>query len=130
VDPEGIGFEAAGQVARLVATRLLVEGLPRAVLLNVNVPATAPKGVKLTRLGRRVYSEKVIEERDPRGRVHYWIGAGPPVWEKDEGSDMAAVHEGYASVTPLHLDLTHYGALRSMAGWESSLNAQFRKRAR
>ena len=130
VDPDGGTFEAAGQVAKLVATRILVEGLPRAVLLNLNVPAGEVKGVKLTRLGRRVYSEKVIEERDPRGRVHYWIGAGPPVWEKDEGSDMAAIHEGFASVTPLHLDLTHYAALRNMTGWESSINAQFRKRGK
>jgi 5'-nucleotidase len=128
VDPETAGFEGAARVARLVATRALVEGLPRQVLLNVNVPGTAPRGIRLTRLGRRVYTEKAVEERDPRGRVHYWIGAGPPVWEMEEGSDMAAVHEGFASVTPLHLDLTHYGALRSLAGWASSWNAQLRKR--
>jgi 5'-nucleotidase len=70
-----------------------------------------------------MYSEKAVQERDPRGRPYYWIGAGPPAWEVDEGSDIAAVHAGYASVTPLHLDLTHYEALRALGGWEPGLTA-------
>lgn len=131
VEPEaGGGFEAAGEVARVVATRLLVEGLPAQTLLNVNVPPARPLGIRMTRLGQRVYSAKAIREVDPRGRPYYWIGAGPPVWAEDEGTDIAAVQAGWASVTPLHLDLTHHGALRAMGGWESSLNAQFRRRGR
>ncbi|MBF8288788.1 MAG: 5'-nucleotidase SurE [Candidatus Rokubacteria bacterium] len=97
------GFEGAALVARLVASRLLVEGL---------------------------YREKVVQEVDPRGQPYYWIGAGPPEWAEDEASDIAAVQRGLASVTPLHLDLTHYGALRRMGDWESSLNALLRKRPR
>jgi 5'-nucleotidase len=123
VDPDGEGFAAAARVARLVAARALVEGLPARTLLNVNVPPGRPTGVRLTRLGRRMYSDKAVQERDPRGRPYYWIGAGPPAWEVDEGSDIAAVHAGYASVTPLHLDLTHYEALRALGGWEPGLNA-------
>jgi 5'-nucleotidase len=126
----GVGFEAAGEVARAVATRLLVEGLPAQTLLNVNVPPARPQGIRMTRLGQRVYSAKAIREVDPRGRPYYWIGAGPPVWAEDEGTDIAAVHAGWASVTPLHLDLTHHGVLRTMGSWESSLNAQFRRRSR
>src|SRR3989304_4523470 len=57
-------------------------------------------------LGHRVYSEKIVEQSDPRGRTHYWIGAGEATWEDLEGTDMGALHEGYVSVTPLHLDLT------------------------
>ncbi|HEX5529001.1 MAG TPA: 5'/3'-nucleotidase SurE [Methylomirabilota bacterium] len=129
-DPEADGFEGAGAVARAVAMRLLVEGLPAKTLLNVNVPRGEVQGIRLTRLGHRVYREKVIREVDPRGRPCYWIGAGPPEWAEDTGADIAAVHGGYASVTPLHLDLTHHGALRAMGSWESSLNAQFRRRSR
>ena len=70
----------------------------------------------MTRLGHRVYREKVVQEVDPRGLPYYWIGAGPPEWTEDEGSDIAAVNRGLASVTPLHLDLTHYGALGRMGG--------------
>jgi 5'-nucleotidase len=131
-DPEadGNGFDAAGEVARAVATRLLVEGLPAKTLLNLNVPRGPVKGVRLTRLGHRVYREKVIREVDPRGRPYYWIGAGPPEWAEDAASDIAAVHAGFASVTPLHLDLTHHGALGRMTEWEGALNAVLKKRKR
>ena len=129
-DPPVEGFEAAGEVARAVATRVLVEGLPRQTLLNVNVPSGKPQGIRLTRLGHRVYSAKAIREVDPRGRPYYWIGVGAPEWAEDEGTDIAAVHAGWAAVTPLHLDLTHHGALRGMAGWESSLNALVRRRGK
>jgi 5'-nucleotidase len=127
---EAGGFEGAGQVAMLVATRVLVEGLPAKTLLNVNVPRGEIRGIRMTRLGHRVYREKVVQEVDPRGRPYYWIGAGPPEWREDEASDIAAVHGGFAAVTPLHLDLTHFGALGTMAAWEGSLNAILRKRRR
>jgi 5'-nucleotidase len=130
VDPDGGGFEAAAEVARLVAARLLVEGLPAKTFLNVNVPRGPLAGVRVTRLGHRVYREKVVQEVDPRGRSYYWIGAGPPVWEEDEGSDIAAIYGGFATITPLHLDLTHYGALGRMADWGGGLTALLKKRGR
>jgi len=124
------GFESAGAVARLVASRVLVEGLPAKTLLNVNVPAGPASGIRMTRLGHRVYREKIVQETDPRGLPYYWIGAGPPEWNEDEGSDIFAVNRGLASVTPLHLDLTHYGALGRMTDWESGLNSLLKKRSR
>jgi 5'-nucleotidase len=127
---EGEDFESAARVARQVVMRVLVSGLPPMTLLNINVPPGVPKGVRLTRLGHRVYSGKIVEQADPRGRAHYWIGAGPPAWEALEGTDMGAVHEGYASVTPLHLDLTHHRALAQMTDWEPALNAALRARPR
>lgn len=130
VDPDAGGFETAGQVARLVAARILVEPLPAKTFLNLNVPRGLLAGVRVTRLGHRVYQEKVVQEVDPRGRPYYWIGAGPPVWEEHEASDIAAVHRGFASMTPLHLDLTHHGALGRMVQWEGSLSALLKKRAR
>src|SRR3990167_5948258 len=74
----GTEFDRAAQVARLIAMRVLVTGLPRKTLLNVNVPARPAGGIRLTRLGHRVYTEKIVEQMDPRGRTHYWIGAGEP----------------------------------------------------
>ncbi len=74
---DGGDLAAAGRAARLVAMRTLVEGLPPKTLLNVNVPATAARGMRFTRLGHRVYSEKIVEQVDPRGRTHYWLGARP-----------------------------------------------------
>ena len=123
---DGGDFDEAARIARLVAMRVLVEGLPPKTLLNINVPATACRGIAVTRLGHRVYSEKVVEQRDPRGRAHYWIGAGPPQWEALEGTDMGAVHEGFAAVTPVHMDLTNHRALAQMAAWPHSLSASLR----
>jgi 5'-nucleotidase len=128
-DPAG-GFIEAGRIARLVAARVLVEGLPPRTLLNVNVPGGVPRGIRLTQLGHRVYKEKVVEQVDPRGRSYYWIGGGPAEWDRRDATDMAAVHDGYASVTPLHLDLTHLGALARMADWPRALSAQYNARSR
>ena len=63
------GFESARRIAELVAARVLVEGLPAKTLLNVNVPRGEVRGIRMTRLGHRVYREKVVEEVDPRGRA-------------------------------------------------------------
>ena len=123
---EGGDFHVAGDVARLVAMRVLVEGLAPRTLLNVNLPAAAPKGVRLVRLGHRAGSEKIVEQTDPRGRTHYWIG-GPPKWDALEGTDLGAVHEGYVAITPVHLDLTNHRALAQMADWQSTLDTQLRR---
>jgi 5'-nucleotidase len=123
---DGGDFEIAGRVARLMALRVLVSGLPPKTLLNVNVPATPPRGIRLTRLGHRVYSDKIVEQTDPRGRTHYWIGAGAPQWEGLHGTDMGAIHDGHVSVTPVHLDLTNHGALVHMSDWAEALTAQLR----
>ena len=122
-------MQAAARVARLVAMRVLVEGLPPKTLLNVNVPAVEPRGLRFARTGHRVYSEKVVEQVDPRGRTHYWIGAGPPQWEALEGTDMGAIHEGFVAVTPLHLDLTNHRALAVMADWPAALDGPVRREA-
>jgi len=123
---EGDDFGPAGRVARLLTELVLRHGLPPDTLLNVNVPAGEVKGIRLTRLGRRVYSQKVVEETDPRGKTYYWIGGGPPLWEAGEGTDFEAVNAAWVSVTPLHLDLTNHEALRALATWEDDLQAKDR----
>ena len=99
-------------LGRLIGS-LLNGPWPRDVLLNINLPpSTVPlRGIRITKLGRRHYAESVIEKKDPRGRVYYWIGGINPHWVGDEDSDFHVVAEGYISVTPLHLDLTHYPSL-------------------
>jgi 5'-nucleotidase len=119
---EHFSFVPAGRVARHLAALVLERGLPKGTLLNVNVPPRPPKGLRFTRLGKRRYTEGVVEDTDPRGRVCYWIGGGDPVWEPLPGSDFLAVAEGYTSVTPLQLDMTHEGLLLSFlqdaASWD------------
>src|SRR5690348_3529558 len=93
---------------------------PANTLFNVNllpVEDGAVKGIRLTRLGRRVYSNSITPMRDPWGREIFWIGGGHASWTGEEDSDFRAIQEGYVSVTPLHLDLTHYNVLEAAASW-------------
>jgi 5'/3'-nucleotidase len=113
---EGFSFAPAAAFARELCSILLAGklDLPRDLLLNVNVPAGALRGLRFSRLGRRVYKQSVIEKLDPRGRKYYWI-AGAPQWERASGTDYEAVVSGCISVTPLHLDLTYYPGLERFA---------------
>ena len=96
-------------------------GLAPRRLLNVNLPfrpRAEIRGVRVTRLGTRRYRDTLVRKQDPRGRDYYWIGGEDPVWEPLEGTDFHAVHEGFISVTPLHLDLTDLGALAEIEAWK------------
>ena len=107
-------------LARLLPQVVRPGAFPRETLLNINLPPIDPatvKGVKVTRLGRRVFSDSYMKGQDPSGRPYYWIGGGSITWTPDEGTDFHAVNEGYVSVTPLHLDLTNHALIQDVAGW-------------
>ena len=107
---EHFSFDRAARFAREVVEAVLQEEIAPGLVLNVNIPVGEIRGVEWTRLGRRRYSQSVVEKRDPRGRRYFWI-AGTPEWEDEEGTDHYALSRGMASITPLHLDLTDYDAL-------------------
>ncbi len=96
--------------------------LPVDTLLNVNVPDLPQRlirGTRWTTQGKRRFTkDQVIEQVDPRGRKYYWVGGSAVLWEGDPKSDHAAVTAGYISVMPVHLDLTHYGALEALSQWQ------------
>ena len=97
---------------------------PKDTLLNINLPPVSSdgvKGVKLTRLGRRVYSNSIAPMQDPWGRQIYWIGGGSLSWTGEADSDFQAVQDGYISVTPLHLDLTNRDVLAAAESWWQDL---------
>ncbi|MEY3788686.1 MAG: hypothetical protein RLZ75_2893 [Pseudomonadota bacterium] len=115
-----IHFETAADVAVTLLKQLVKKPLPKDTILNVNVPDVALKdlkGFKATRLGQRHKSEPVIKNKDPRGRIIYWVG--PPGAEQDAGpgTDFYAINEGYVSVTPLQVDLTRYESIDALASW-------------
>lgn len=121
---EGSGIAAWGPFLRrfLPRVRARVESgeFPAETLLNVNLPAIDPsevRGVRVTRLARRVYSDSITRARDPSGKPYFWIGGGGVEWRGEEGTDFHAVDNGFVSVTPLHLDLTNHALLADVAEW-------------
>jgi len=114
----------AARVVAGLARQVLTHGLPANVLLNVNfpaLPADQVRGIQLTRLGRRVYRDVLIQRLDPQGRPYYWIGGDPPDGEPEEGTDIGALAQGYVSVTPLNLDMTDRAQLVELADWNLRL---------
>jgi 5'-nucleotidase len=123
--PEGhvgsIDFNPAAHAAGIVVQRVIENGLPDEILLNVNVPylisSELMRGFRLTRQGLRVYHSRLDEGVDPRGKPYYWIAGDAPTGVSERGTDIGALADGYVSVTPLHLDLTSYRALTDLNTW-------------
>ncbi len=100
-------FSLAKRVLRILTKEIATKGLPPGVdLLNVNVPQGNRARVKVTRLARRMYTTKVQQRFDPRGRVYFWID-GDAITEAPPGTDVHAVRvEKCISITPMRLDMT------------------------
>ena len=107
-------------LVRLIRRITSAENYPRDTLLNINLPrlpATEVRGVRVTRLGSRFFSDSLTRMKDPWGREIMWIGGGTITWTGGEDADHAAVAEGYISITPLHMDLTNYSLIETVRGW-------------
>ncbi len=114
------GWEHVADAAR--HARDIIErygaALPSPYLLNVNIPnrpyADLNK-VVATRLGRRHQAEPVIKALDPRGKEIFWIGPPGATRDAGEGTDFHACAQGWTSMTPLQIDLTHKSQLDVLA---------------
>ncbi|CAG0928793.1 5'-nucleotidase [Thermoflexales bacterium] len=114
---DAVAYEPAARFAASLVPLVQQHGVPREVLLNINVPAGEIKGVQLTRLGQRVYNDALVARLDPRGRPYYWIGGDFPTGVPDDGTDVGALHHGYISVTPIQMDMTAYQFLETLKAW-------------
>jgi len=118
---EMFNFQPAADFARRMAQAILKYSLPPNTLLNVNVPNTngAPiSQYKITRQGRRIFGDSIVEKVDPRGKKYYWIGGTDLGFENINDSDLLAVHQQYISITPILLDLTNYAAMNDLLAWK------------
>ena len=119
-------FSLAAIAAATVARNILEHGLSPGELVNVNVPAVPIEeceGFEVTRLGKRVYQDQLIERVDPRGIPYFWIGGPPPSGLSVPGTDFHAVVNRRIAVTPIHLDLTGRRLLRRLKTWQWPLEA-------
>lgn len=118
---EGLGdaipFEAAEAWGERVVRALLAQPGRARTLVNVNfpaLPADAIRGIKVARQGfHQVDRTRIVRGTDPRGYDYFWFGLDHSD-SAPEDSDLAAVAEGYISVTPLHFDLTHDASLAAL----------------
>jgi 5'-nucleotidase len=123
---QAYGFDARSEVnwsmaetyGADVVQRLLATGWPKDVLVNVNFPDTADgkaKGVKVTVQGRRDQSQTKIERRlDGRHQPYFWLGFERTRSRPAEGTDLKAIYDGFISITPLHMDLTHSASMAQL----------------
>jgi len=114
-----VPFGAAEAWAERVLSPLLAAPMAPRTLVNINFPALPPeevRGVRVVRQGLRDYGRLQIEQRtDPRGYDYFWFGLGPMLHTPGHQTDLEAIADGYVSVTPLHLDLTHDSSLATLS---------------
>jgi 5'-nucleotidase len=113
-------FNFSAQFIIKLALKTLKNRMPAGLTLNVNIPPPPIRGVRMTELGEKRYDPEIVEKRDPRDNIYYWIGSGKPTPIGGRASDVWAVRHGYISVTPLHTDLTDYAAL-ALPSWKKIL---------
>ncbi len=107
-------LDTGASIAQKVGRYILGHGLPNDTTLNVNVPDMVYeelKGVAITRMGRRNYQDEIIQRKDPRGGMYYWIGGAEPTHYPEPGTDFEAIENNMVSITPLQRDLTNHAFL-------------------
>ena len=113
-----VPFATAEEWGERVIATLMAEPMARGTLVNVNFPALDPadvKGIRVCRQGFRDYGRlRIVERQDPRGFPYYWFGLAATVETAGHRTDLESVADGFVSVTPLHLDLTHEPSLATL----------------
>lgn len=106
------------KVARIMAETIIAKGLPKDILLNVNVPNLpyeSLRGFQITKMGRSKFNEVFHRRTDPRGNVYYWMDGEMELAPGQTDTDVQALDADYVSVTPLCFDLTHHDTMRSFS---------------
>jgi 5'/3'-nucleotidase len=114
---ERFDFGPAAAFLPGLVREVVERGLPQRTILNVNVPHPPVSGVRIARLGRRIYRDRLELKADEQGHRRYTIYGDDASYHDEPGTDFAALAGGEIAVTPIHLDLTSAGALEQLAGW-------------
>lgn len=114
-------YSFAAKFSKKMALLIKKNGLPKGVMLNINIPPVSEKeikGVRLTVQGETKFIGAIDKRIDPRGRTYYWLS--PEIIETVGGKelDTISIRNNEVSITPLHYDMTSHKSLKELARWE------------
>lgn len=116
---EDADFSPLRTLVRLITRKVLEEGLPKGVCLNVNFPKEPFKGVRVCRMAHGTWYDECVKERHPRGYDYFWmVGKYRNDEPEAEDTDNWALTHGYVAITPTRMDVTHYEMMRQMNSWD------------
>ena len=113
-------FRPLESYIREIVQRVLLEGLPKGVCLNVNFPkAETFKGVRLCRMSLGTWTNEVRKCNHPRGYDYWWmVGSYHNDEPEAEDTDRWALDNGYVAITPTRIDVTAYEAFDQLKDYE------------
>lgn len=116
-----LNFKNALNITKELVTKIFNQGFPldKKEFLNVNFPSPKSKfkGVKICKAGKRVYNFKAHANTNPRGVEYFWLASANLDFEDEKNSDIALLKQGYATITPIMLDLTAYKKMQNLKKW-------------
>lgn len=116
-----LDFKNALKITKTLVEKIFNEGFPlkKKEFLNVNFPSARVKfkGIKVAAAGKRVYNYKAYSNKNPRGMRYYWLAAAGLEHSSLKNADVSLLQEGFATITPIMLDLTAYKRLKSLENW-------------
>ena len=114
-------FTHSREFVKRITLECLNNGVPKGVVLNVNIPKisnTKLKGIKICRQANGVWEEKFDKRTNPLGREYYWLGGKFVNYDQGEDNDEWALENGYVSITPIKYDLTAHQAIKNISNWK------------
>ncbi|MCR2093920.1 5'/3'-nucleotidase SurE [Campylobacter upsaliensis] len=116
-----LNFKNALNITKELVAKIFNQGFPldKKEFLNVNFPSPKSKfkGVKICKVGKRVYNFKAHANTNPRGVEYFWLASANLDFEDEKNSDIALLKQGYATITPIMLDLTAYKKMQNLKKW-------------
>lgn len=117
-NPKKLNYKNALKITSKIVKKILNQGFPlnKKEFLNVNFPAKKLRGIKICKMGKRVYNFKASSHSNPRGQEFFWL----PLTDlefRGKNSDVAFLKQGFATMTPIRLDFTAYESFKTLKKW-------------
>ena len=114
-------FSQSKDFIRKITLNALNNGIPKGVVLNVNIPAVKKsdiKGVKICRQAKAYWVEEFDKRKNPLGQEYYWLTGKFVNKDQGEDTDEWALKNNYISIVPVEFDLTAHHAIQGLNEWD------------